>query len=218
MLWALAQPVSFLGLAVAFCAGLLLRRCVHYGCSLPWKPGQHRAAGTAFDVRRDIDPYGAVAALVCGTGWGAVSSTVRGGVVALLAGPAAVIAASQAVFAGYVLTDLGQMQLAMLAPSDALRGATGEPMQQFGLSVAVGLLAFGVVALLPLPPLDGWSLVDRVVRRPGRGWQQARYWLQDRNIGVLILLIAVLIPVFSGRPLLLWLLDVVLTPVLRAWA
>ncbi len=219
MLWALAQPVSFLGLAVAFCAALLLRRTVHYACSAPWKRGRGGLGRTASDGRRDVDPYGVVAALIGGTGWGsAVQTQVRGGVAALLAGPAAVVAASQLVFAGYVLTDLGSMQLALLAPSDVLRGMAAEPSQQFVLSVAVGLLAFGVVALLPLPPLDGWSLANHLVRRPGRSWRNIRYWLEDRNIGALILLVAVLIPLFSGRPLLLWLLDVVLTPVLRAWA
>ncbi len=175
-----------------------------------------------FDVRRDVDPYGVVAALIGGTGWGSAARGVadtrtRSGVLALLAGPVAVIAASQLVFACYVLADLEPMQLALLAPSDVLRGMAGEPSQQFVLSAAVGLLAFGTVALLPLPPLDGWSLVNRLVRGPGRSWQKVRYWLEDRNIGALILLAAVLIPLFSGRPLLLWLLDMVLTPVLRAW-
>jgi Zn-dependent protease len=232
MLWALTQPVSFLALAVAFCAALLLRRFVHYGCSSPWKRRTGRSPiattgpatsgsvrTTAFDVHRDVDPYGVVAALVGGTGWGGAAQVrIRGGVGALLAGPAVIIAASQLMFAYYVLAGLGSTQLVLLAPSDVLRGMAGEPLQQFVLSVAVGLLAFGVVALLPLPPLDGWGVTNRLIRKPGGSWQRARYWLEDRNIGALILLIAVLIPLFSGRPLLLWLLDVLLTPVLRAWA
>ncbi len=220
MLWALAQPVSFLGLLAAFCAALLLRRGVHYLCCAATAPGKFGGTQrtTAFDVRRDVDPYGVVAALIGGTGWGsAAQAYVRGRILALLAAPLVVIAASQLVFALYTLRGFNSVSLWLLYPSDVLRGMAGEPAQQFVLSLAVGLLAFGVVALLPLPPLDGWTLLTRVAATGSRGWQQTRYWLEDRNIGALILLVSVLFPLFSGRPLLLYLLDVLLTPVLHAW-
>ncbi|MFC7479141.1 hypothetical protein ACFQX7_02330 [Luedemannella flava] len=48
-----------------------------------------------------------------------------------------------------------------------LRGVVGvTPAAQVTLSLAVGLLCFGVLALLPVPPLDGFRLGSAAILQP----------------------------------------------------
>ena len=98
MLWALAQPAAALGLAGAFLLGLgmrvlaqrLVARRLGLAAAVPLRP----------HPRADVDPVGAVALLLGGTGWGrgAVVLSGRSGprFFALAAGPVLVLAASQA--------------------------------------------------------------------------------------------------------------------------
>lgn len=216
MLWALAQPFALAGLFVAFLLALGIRHGVQLLSSRSLRNRYRREPWLA--PRQDIDPYGAVAVLIGGVGWGSVArDELRDRPFRLLLGPVAVIATSQAVFWLYVLAGLTKIPLELLIPSDVLLGMTGDSAPQFVLSLAVGLLAFGVMALVPLPPLDGWAVVVHLVKRPGPGFQKVRLWLEERNIGVLILLAAAVLPLFRGQPLLLVVLDQLLTPVLRAW-
>src|SRR5205814_6742248 len=77
--------------------------------------------------RADVDPVGAVALLLGGTGWGrgAVVLSGRSGprFFALAAGPVLVLAASQAAFAAFRWAYPGDLgALAVNRPSDVLRG------------------------------------------------------------------------------------------------
>jgi Zn-dependent protease len=51
--------------------------------------------------------------------------------------------------------------------------------------------------LVPLPPLDGarimWALAP-----PTAGWQKARYYLEEQNYGLGILIV-LLLPIFGGN-------------------
>jgi membrane-associated protease RseP (regulator of RpoE activity) len=71
----------------------------------------------------------------------------------------------------------------------------------------------GVLAILPLPPLDGGKLLFALAPRK-MGWQRARYRLDDENWGLLILLVLSL-PVIFRIPLVLRLLDKILEPLIR---
>lgn len=218
MLFALAQPASLAGLVAAFVVALLIRAVV-VGLL---RRRVERAP--VLHVRRDVDVFGVVAAALGGTGWGRGQADVGAGpppLAALLAGPAAVLTASQAAFALYRAASGSPTLLAAYGTADVLRGVPGGlggVASQVLLSFAVGLLAFGVLALVPLPPLDGWGLLRRAVRRPGTGFAKARYWLEDQNVGIVLLLVGMIVPLGRGTPLLLAVLDAVTTPVLRAWA
>ena len=216
MLWALGQPAALVGLVVGFAVALAVRAAAQH-LALRRVLGRSRL----LDVRRDFDIFGAVAAVIGGTGWGRKSPDVGASpppLAVLLAGPAAVLIASQVAFAGYRVAGGDPLPLRVYAAADVLRGVPGSPLPQALLSFAVGLLAFGFLALLPLPPLDGWVLLRRSVRRPGSGFQRARYWLEEQNIGVVILLVGLILPLVGGLPLLLLILNVVTLPVLRAWS
>jgi hypothetical protein len=220
VLFALREPLAFVGLLVAFVLALVIRvvaiRLVQRRKAAPdWAPRRR-----LLDPRRDVDIFGAVAAVIGGTGWGkrVDDAGLRPPPVrTLLAGPVAVLVASQIVFAVFVLTSPYSVQ--GLKSSSILHGDYSAPAADiFLLSLAVGLLCFGILAFVPLPPLDGWGLLRHAVRRPGPGFQKAQHWLDEQNLGVAILLAGMLLPLFAGLPLFLFLLDLITWPVFKAWS
>ena len=210
MLWALAQPAAMAGLVAAFVIGVGLRSVAQWSAA--------RWLGLATAPRRDatrrgpvrLDPLGVMAACLSGTGWGrpAASPASRRERWAVLAGPAAVLLASQAAFAAYHSAYPGlSLPLRLNRPSDVLHGAIAPTSAaQLILSVAVGLLSFGLVALLPVPPFDGY----RLFAAPGRR-------VAAERLVVVAVFVLTVVPV-AGRPPVLIALDAVAGPLVRFWA
>jgi hypothetical protein len=226
VLYALRRPIALLGLLLAFVLALTIRAVairLAQRRRVPAGWGESRR-GTArlIDLKRDVDIFGAVAAVVSGTGWGkrVEDAGMRPAPLrALLAGPISVLVASQIVFVVYLFSGADPIQLRFVNASDVLHGyAPGTSIQAFLHSLAVGLLCFGLLALIPLPPLDGWGLLRHAVRRPGTGFQKATYWLDEQNVGIAILLAGMLLPILSDVPLFLYVLDLVTAPVLVLWS
>lgn len=219
MIWALRHPVSLIGLLLGFALAVVLRSVVQH---LVASRGQYAVRRQSlFEPRRDVDVFGVVAAVIGGTGWGRRAPDGPGGsprVAVLLSGPLAVLVASQLAFAAYAV--LGDpLLLQLYHSSDVLRGIAGDVTSQLLLPIAVSLLCFGLLALVPLPPLDGWGLLARRAGpRPSPGFAKAKHWLEDQNIGVVILLVGLIIPLFGNLSLFLFLLDLITAPVLAAWA
>ncbi|HEV2089197.1 MAG TPA: hypothetical protein VGR21_12865 [Cryptosporangiaceae bacterium] len=216
MLFALGQPFALLGLLAAFVVSLVVRAFAAHVVL-------RRQVGRMplLDPRRDFDIFGAVAAVFGGTGWGRRLDDVAGRPAppgALLAGPLAVLVVSQLAFAGYRLAGADTLLLRAHPASTVLTGVPGEPLSQALASFAVGMLCFGLLALFPLPPLDGWGLLRRAVRRPGPGFQKAEHWLDGQNIGTVILLAGMILPLSDGRPLVLILLDLLTAPFFVVWS
>jgi Zn-dependent protease len=222
LLFALGQPVTFAGLLLAFVLALVLR-----ALAIRTVARRLRMADGPItpSLREDVDPFGAVAAAVGGAGWGRVvdvDEVPRGfgrGRTAwiFLAGPLVTLVASQLVFLAYALLYPASFQLAVYRVSDVLRGRfDAPPAAQFVLALAVGLLAFGLLALIPVPPLDGFGLLWTAHRHPGRGLQGYRLWFEHKNLGVVVLLACCFFPLSS--PFLLLPLDLIGTVVLRLWA
>ena len=224
MLFALGQPVAFAGLLVAFLLALLLRA---YAIRLTARSLglTHRAESVTPRLREDVDPFGAVAAAVGGAGWGKVIDVDevprtfgRGRAAAVFAaGPLITLLAAQIFFLIHRLAFPDVGGLAFVRLSELLRGqVTSGYLSQFVLSIAAGLLGFGLVSLLPIPPLDGFGLLWSAHRVPGRGMQGYRLWFQEKNIGVVVLLVGCFFPL--TYPLLLLPLDALGTIFLRLWA
>jgi hypothetical protein len=220
LLFALGRPVAFAGLLIGFLLALLLR-----GFAI-------RLTGRALGLtdslsprlRDDVDPFGAVAAAVAGTGWGKVidvdevpRSRGRGrAALVFLAGPIATIVAGELSVLAYKLIFPDAFLLAGLNLSGILRGLfPAEPGEQFMLGLTGSLLAFGLLSLLPIPPLDGFGVLWSAQRRPGPGMQGYRLWFQEKNIGVVVLLAASFFPL--GNPLLLLPVDLLGTVFLALW-
>jgi Zn-dependent protease len=209
VLWALGQPAAAVGLVVAFLLGLGVRGLAQRVCL--------RLLGSPVALRprprTDVEPVGAVAVLLGGTGWGRPPlSGPRRRALVLAAGPVAVLLLSQLALAAFcVAYPHDREALRLNRPSDVLRGVIAPTMaEQLVLSVAVGLLCFGLLALVPLPPLDGYRLLRLFVggREPS---------VVAERIGVVVLLVLLLVPV-GGVPPLLTVLDLVGAPVMGGWA
>lgn len=221
MLFALGEPVAFVALLLAFLLALAIR-AVAVRLTARALGLADRREPIAPRPRDDIDPFGAVAAAVGGMGWGKPLSVDeisrrqgRGrAAVVFAAGPLACILLAQALFATYVLL-FPENLLAVLNVSDVLRGIELPMAEQVLLSLAVGLLSFGLLALIPTPPLDGFGILWSALRLPGQGAQQMRLWLEDKNIGVLILLVCCFFPL--SYPFLLMILDALGVLFLRLW-
>ena len=222
MLFALAQPVAFAGLLVGFLLALIVRAyAIRISArSLGLTPGE----SVSPRLREDIDPFGAVAVAVGGAGWGKTidvdevpRSHGRGRAAAVFAaGPLATLFAGQLLFVIFRYAFPGSYALAFYRPSEVLRGQFDDTFgAQLLLSVAVGLLGFGLLALLPIPPLDGFGLLWLAFRRPGPGLQGYRLWFEGKNLGVVILLACCFFPL--SYPLLMVIVDLIGTPLMRLW-
>jgi Zn-dependent protease len=225
VLYSLGHPVAFAALVVSFLLGLVLRAIAVRLTARSLGLADRRESITP-RLREDVDPFGAVAAAIGGMGWGKVISVDeiprwrgRGRAAAVFAaGPLTCIVIAQLLLAAAVVAYPDDL-LAFAYPSDIL--LAGYPAgvsfgEQVLLSLGVGLLTFGLLALIPIPPLDGFGILYSAFRHPGSGMQWMRLWFEDKNIGVVILLALSLFP--FGAPFLLNILDILGILFLRAWS
>ncbi len=221
MLFALGEPFVFVGLLLSFLLALVLR-AVAIRLTARSLGLVDRREPLAPRLREDVDPFGAVAAAVGGPGWGRMIDVdevprFRGrgrAALVFLAGPLTVLLTAQLALLAFTL--LHPDLLVLLRVSDILRGLFAAPIgAQVLLGLAGGLLAFGLLALLPVPPLDGFGVLWSAQRNPGRGMQGYRLWFQEKNLGVVILLVCCFFPL--SYPIILLPVDLIGTVFLRLW-
>ena len=206
MLNLLRRPSELLGLVIALLVGIVLHAIAQAavaratGDRMPAASGRLRP-----DPRRHFDPFGVIVMIISGVGWPKPvplqEPRFRGGrtryVLAILAGPAT----------NLVLAVLGLLALRLTNAPFLLSQSPFGPL--FGFTFGQKLLfeftvvnaALGVLTLIPLPPLDGARLLWLFAPKTP-GWRNARYQLEERNIGV-GLCVLLLLPVFGGEGLLL---------------
>lgn len=219
MLYALAAPASFAVLVLSFLAAATVHGVAQLTTAAARPRRLHRPGERlSLDPRRHLDPFGAVAAAISGLGWARQAEDQRGrrhiaaialsGVLAnLLVGVTALgIAAS--VPGGLPGSSLGDLQSGVPHAASAVGIA-----YLFGLS-NVGMAA---LSLVPVPPLPGGRVLFALGPR-SVGWQKARFWLIEQNIGTVVLLALLLVPLGGPQPVLPALLDVVVAPLLRPFA
>lgn len=220
MLYALAHPLSLIVLLTSFVVAVTLHGWVQ--ALVVDRRGDRtvRQQGrTVPDPRRHLDPIGAVGAALTGLGWGTLLEDARRPRRTVLAvsllGPAVNLAL------GVVLLLLWRVLygpgLGVDGFSSLLRngvtldlGTLGEAALLLG---GASQLYLGALNLVPLPPLDGGRLLFAYAPRT-LGWQKAEYYLVERNIGLVAVLVLLLLPVGGGTPPLPALLDIVLKPLL----
>jgi Zn-dependent protease len=221
VLFALGEPVAFCALVLSFVLAIVLRAVAIRLTARSLGLADRRESITP-RLREDVDPFGAVAAALGGMGWGKMISVDevprhqgRGKAIAVfVAGPVVCIIASQLLMLAYALI-YPENLLSYIGPADVLLGIALPFGHQVLLSLAVGFLCFGLLALIPIPPLDGFGILYNAVRRPGAGLQWMRLWFEDKNIGVLVLLILCFFP--FGAPFLLQILNALGLVFVRAW-
>lgn len=221
MLFALSHPLALGVLVVSFVVGLTLHGWVQ--SLVADRTGDRRPRleqRLKADPRRHLDPFGAVAALLSGLGWvRPVEGPVvrrRGALLAVtLSGPAVNLVAGVGLLVGWRLgygpaADVSggwAQELQRGLDADAFPGA---------LLLLAGLsqLYLGVLSLVPLPPLDGGRLLFGLAPRT-HGWLRAEHQLVERNIGTVVLLALLVIPLGGPVPVLPQVLDSLLEPLLR---
>lgn len=229
MLYALSHPLALLGLVLGFVAAVTLHGAVQAFVATRTGDRRPRAEGrVTLDTRRHLDPFGCVAAGLAGPGWVRpveVGSPVFRGrapwrpVFVLATGPLA----SGLLGLGLLVAAraAGAPEPSLLVPqlSDLLHGKTlaVDGVSLLLLEAGAAALAVGLLALIPLPPLDAGRALFCVAPR-SQGWQRARHWLIEQNIGLVAVLVLLIIPIAGERPLLLVLLDTLARPLLDAIA
>jgi Zn-dependent protease len=145
---------------------------------------------TAPDPRRHLDPFGAVAAAIAGFGWAKPVEPPdrrnRGAMVrVLLSGALANLAVGLAALAAYgvVYRPLGPGSVSLPLQYGAGIDLAPSALVLFGLAN----LMTGLLSLVPIPPLAGGRLLFGLAPRTP-GWQKAEYQLDERNIGIAVLL------------------------------
>jgi Zn-dependent protease len=225
VLYSLGHPVAFVSLVVSFLLGLVLR-AIAVRLSARTLGMADRSESIMPRFREDVDPFGAVAAALGGMGWGKALSVDdiprwrgRGrAVIVFAAGPLTNLVIAQVLLAtARIAYPDGLLQY--INPSGVLLAGYGSDVsfgEQVLLSLGVGLLTFGLLSLIPIPPLDGFGILYSALRRPGAGMQWMRLWFEQKNVGVVVLLALCLFP--FGAPFLVVILNVLGLPFLLAWS
>jgi Zn-dependent protease len=224
VLFLLRQPVTLLAVAVALLVGIVVHCVVQAAAARAVGDRAPASFGRLSpDPRRHFEPFGIIAMLISGLGWNKPvpfqEPRFRGSRVrftlAVLSGP----------FANLVLAVLGLVALKLVdkggfGSTDAFRvmpegvGLAERMAYEFAV-VNAGIAA---LTLIPIPPLDGARILWVWAPR-SPGWQNARYQLEERNIGLGICVLLML-PLIAGSGLLLQLTlaiaDAFLAPVASA--
>jgi Zn-dependent protease len=192
------------------------------------RSGVYVAARQLPDPRRQLDPFGAVSAVIGGVGWSAPVELPRwsGSRVAriVLPGPALLVVAGLAsltVQARSTYDELGRA-INEIGLSEFLRTEVGGALftrgDEIWLLGGIVALMTGLLHLVPLPPLPGGQVLFASAPRTS-GWQRAEYQLVERNIGLVIVLVLMILPL-GGRnaTILPYLLDAVFGPLVEALA
>jgi hypothetical protein len=234
VLYALQYPLSFVVLLVTFVVGLVARGLAQRLVSGERQPAwvrANKARRNAQWLKPYLDPYGVVAALLGGLGWGAPvdisdprvrSKGRRAG--QLLIGPVVLgglgvgLLAAFRAWTGLTFTGSKVPILNSVVTGSAFVTNShvhyALPFGQVALFLAgVELLAMGVLAILPMPPLDGGKLVFVLAPR-SPGWQKVRFRLDEENWGMLVLLLFGL-PVLFRRLILVAIVGSIVDPLVR---
>lgn len=226
MIYALGQPSILLGLLVGFLVGVPLRAALQ---RLVSRPGGLRRRGrlAAVGHRRTrlgwpgyLDPYGAVAALLSGVGWGPrieARRTPFTDLLMLLSALAVHAALTALGLAGFVAAGGELAQLTGLDVSTVLHGSvhTGVFLRDLTLGFAMINMACGVLALVPIPPLElGVILWSRLPRSPQA--RRVAYHVLEEQWGVAVILVLLLLPLAGQAPALLAVINAVAGPILDA--
>jgi hypothetical protein len=227
VIYALGQPTILLGLLLGFLLGVPLRAAVQRALT---RPGGLRRRGrlAAVGHRRTqlgwpgyLDPFGAVAALLSGVGWGPRIEARRTPMTdALMLLAALVVHAALAalglaaiVAAGGALAQLNGQDVSAFLHGDLYTAVAG---RNIALGFAMINLACGVLALVPIPPLELGVIVWSRLPRSAQARRMA-YHVLEEQWGVAVLLVLLLLPLAGHPPALLAVINAVGGAVLNAF-
>ncbi|KJE24872.1 Peptidase family M50 [Frankia torreyi] len=206
MLFHLAEPAALLGIVVAFLIGVFAHDAAQVlTARVVRDPTPLRSGRLTTGVKDRLSPFSGLAVFIVGHGW--AESVPMNDVwrrrrfhvaAAVLAGPLA-----------YLLLALGSLALFQVV-GDPARIFLGDRVTEvtvpdsfaaeFTLWLAITFGSMFIVSLIPVPPTDAGRLVF-LLGGTSSGWRSTYHRLTDGNIGLVILLALLLLPVlFVGFP------------------
>lgn len=205
MLYLLRHPSALLGVALALLVGIVVHSVAQaaaaraLGDRLPASTGR-----LSPDPRRHFEVFGVITMLLAGIGWNRPvplqEPRFRGGrtryLLAVLAGPLANLLLAVLGLVGLHL--VGETVLPDVSPYLDVYASFGSVLLY---EFVVVNAALGWLTLIPIPPLDGARILWLYTPQ-SPGWRNARYQLEERNIGI-GLCVLLLLPVFGNEGLLL---------------
>jgi hypothetical protein len=209
MLFALRQPATLLGLVLGFAVGCLLRATLQQAVI----GGLRSARRAARDPHYWLDPYGVVGALIGGMGWTPKPevSRFRARQVWLMVVVAVVVhgALTAAGLAGYVAAGGSRLFFPFISTIDVIHGNQLFPSdfaQRVCLGFGIENLACGLLALVPIPPLElGVALWSTLPKSASA--RRMAYRVLEEQWGVAIILVLMLLPLAGQQPALLALIG-----------
>ena len=209
MLYHLAHPTELAGIIAGLLTALLAHNVAQvWAARALGDPTALRGGFSSFSASRYIGVYGAVAAVLVGTGWAEpipvatrFRRSERRAAVALAAGPVAALVVTGL----WVLAAVALNASSVVVGSDTagLAGAVQPAASGLlrGVLYAVGAAGTAaVLSVLPMPPLAGGRILFLLAPKT-LGWQRARQRLVDSPIGSYIVLAIILGPlVLPGLP------------------
>jgi hypothetical protein len=217
MLFALRQPATLLGLVLGFVVGCLLRAALQQAVI-----GGLRSARRFRDTQFWLDPYGVVGALIGGVGWSPRPNVSRfkPRQVWLMVVVAVVVhgALAAAGLAGYLAAGGTRLFFPFVATIDFIHG--NQPfISDFAQRVTLGFgienLACGLLALVPIPPLElGVALWSTLPKSASA--RRMAYHVLEEQWGVAIILVLMLLPLAGQQPALLALVGSLADRVIHA--
>jgi len=220
VIYALRQPAILLGLLAGFLVGVPLRAALQRALTRPGGLRRRTRLSAVGHQRRSrlgwpgyLDPYGAVAALLSGAGWGpriearrtAITDTLMLGAALVVHGALTALGLAAFVAAGGGLGELGSIDVSDVLHASIEAGSVG---RNVAIGFALVNLACGILALIPIPPLElGVIVWSRLPRSP-----QARriaFHVLEEQWGVAVLLLLLLLPLAGQPPALLAVINAI---------
>jgi hypothetical protein len=217
MLFALRQPATMLGLVLGFAVGCYLRVAVQRLVI-----GGRRSLPSVKVPMSWLDPFGLVAALLAGIGWSPRPVLTHGKprqvwtMVAVAIGVHGVLAAiGLAAFHA-----AGGLPLSLpFAPAISVLHGSQILATTFAQRVALGFgienLGCGLLALVPIPPLELgvalWSTFPKSVSA-----RRLAYRALDEHWGIVLVLVLLVIPLAGEQPALLQLVGTISDRIVHA--
>jgi hypothetical protein len=214
MLYALRQPATLLGLVLGFAAGCILRVVGQKAANGGLRSLRYGGLRQAIEPRSWLDPFGVVAALLAGAGWSPrpqLAFRAKGRAVWVMTVVAVVAHGLMAAagLAAYAAVGGHLNLLQYISPVSVLHGSqplATSTVQRITLGFGIENLGCGLLALVPLPPLElgvaVWSTLPR-----SAGARQLAFRFLEEQWAIVIVLVLLILPIAGEQPLLLQLFD-----------
>jgi hypothetical protein len=217
MLFALRQPATLLGLVLGFVVGCFLRVVAQRAAI-----GGRRSLQSVTAPLSWLDPFGMVGALLAGIGWSPRPVLTHGKprqvwtMVFIAVGVHGILAAiGLAAFHA-----AGGLPLSLpFAPTISVLHGTQilatSSAQRVALGFGIENLGCGLLALVPIPPLElGVALWSALPKSPGA--RRIAYRALEEQWGIVVILVLLLIPLGGEQPALLQLVGTVADRIVHA--